>query len=219
MPVPQPTKRTLWKDAGGICSFPFCYLQSDVGATTAGDPLSTISTVAHIVSGKDGGPRRDGSFPPHQIDALANLIHLCPTHHMLVDTQPMKYTADLVHRWKAEHEARVKKHGFGYFEKALIWLREVLQQSGAICASPDCRHGMPAFAPDTYNDTITLIDISGLPSLASGNLVVLCVEHKDEVQKNRQEFSSSVLRPWKRRREEEERESAEYDRQLEIDAD
>ena len=46
-----------------------------------------------------------------ELNAVENLIVLCPTHHSLVDCQPETYTADLLREWKQRHEATVaNKH-------------------------------------------------------------------------------------------------------------
>ena len=42
-----------------------------------------------------------------QLNAVENLIVLCPTHHTLVDCQPETYTADMLRKWKQTHEATV----------------------------------------------------------------------------------------------------------------
>ena len=42
-----------------------------------------------------------------QLNAVENLIVLCPTHHTLVDCQPETYTADMLREWKQTHEATV----------------------------------------------------------------------------------------------------------------
>lgn len=42
-----------------------------------------------------------------ELNAVDNLIVLCPTHHACVDRQPETYTADLLRKWKQTHEAMV----------------------------------------------------------------------------------------------------------------
>ena len=44
-----------------------------------------------------------------QLNAVANLIVLCPTHHTLVDSQPETYPTDLLREWKQTHETAVVK--------------------------------------------------------------------------------------------------------------
>lgn len=41
-------------------------------------------------------------------DEYANLILLCRDHHKLVDDQPNTYTAEVLHRYKGEHEATIR---------------------------------------------------------------------------------------------------------------
>ena len=42
-----------------------------------------------------------------ELNAVENLIVLCPNHHTRVDGQPETYTADLLREWKQTHEATV----------------------------------------------------------------------------------------------------------------
>ncbi|MCB9551939.1 MAG: hypothetical protein H6705_08655 [Myxococcales bacterium] len=54
-------------------------------------------------------------------DEADNLILLCPTHHTLIDKVPEQYPAELLRRWKAEHEAWVEVSSPGRCARSLSW--------------------------------------------------------------------------------------------------
>ncbi len=219
MGVKPTIKKLLWDNAGGVCSFPFCYLGCAVPPTKEGDDRNTVEEVTHIISGKDKGPRGDSQFPRTQIDDLANLILLCPTDHRLVDKQERAFNAGRLLQWKREHEGRVAKFGKKYFKKARQDLRETIRRSGGICAEPKCGGTMPPYAPGSYFLSVTFIEIATLPSLLYRNLVILCPTHKNEAEAKRNRFRPDLLRDWKSKQEDAERMAADYDRELSIDAE
>jgi len=91
--------------AGGRCEFEGCneYLLKD--------DLTQIEfnnqQYAHIIADSPKGPRGQEDSSEHALD-VNNIILLCPKHHHLVDTQPEKFSKEMLMEMKLKHEARVQ---------------------------------------------------------------------------------------------------------------
>jgi len=103
MSISEKDIKKLWGLAGGRCSFPGCdekclpFLDSE-------DP-TVIGEMAHVIAKKPKGPRGQKGGGD---DTYENLILLCPTHHRTIDKAPEgKFTVEIIHKWKEEHEAEV----------------------------------------------------------------------------------------------------------------
>lgn len=83
------------------CAFPNC---SHSVALYDG---ALVLEFAYIDGQTPGGPRFDPSCPANEVQSLDNVIVLCPTHHMLVDAQPEKYSAEFLRKIRAAHEEAV----------------------------------------------------------------------------------------------------------------
>lgn len=104
----QADLKLLWGRAAARCAFPECRVLCAADATP-GDPAAVLGEIAHIIAHSDGGPRSDASLRGEERDRYANLILLCPAHHAHVDKQPNTFTADMLRRWKEEHERWVNE--------------------------------------------------------------------------------------------------------------
>jgi hypothetical protein len=76
-------RRIAMQELGAKCVFPGCVPQY-----VSGFPLVEV---AHIYSLNPGAPRFDSTL---SIDSRKNAVILCPNHHILVDREPHKYTAE-----------------------------------------------------------------------------------------------------------------------------
>lgn len=101
------TLKVLFSEAGNLCAYPRCNNRVVMPETEEGDQKAVQGDIAHIIAASPDGPRADPSFPRDQLAEEKNLIVLCGYHHKLVDTQPLKYTADMLRRWKHDHSTRV----------------------------------------------------------------------------------------------------------------
>lgn len=86
--------------SGNQCAFPGCN-------TPFYDPAAGVilGEIAHICAQSPGGPRFDPRLTENEVHSASNLMVLCAVHHKLVDDQPDVYTADVLRRMKADHEA------------------------------------------------------------------------------------------------------------------
>ena len=101
MSYTEKTKKILWGKSGGKCAFPEC--ERDL----IGKEDNIQGEICHIVARNEGGPRWRADFLG-DIDGEENLILLCSEHHKIIDDFPEKYTEELIHQYKSEHEEIVK---------------------------------------------------------------------------------------------------------------
>jgi hypothetical protein len=107
MGISLKTHKILWGRAAGHCSEPTC--RKDVYEDeTETDDATLVGENCHIVAEKDDGPRGDPSMAKEQRGKYENLILLCRNHHKIVDAQPGKYTVEVLHKMKDEHEEWVR---------------------------------------------------------------------------------------------------------------
>lgn len=104
----DPEIKRLWALSAGRCNKPDCREVLLVDPTQF-DEAVVMGEQAHIAPHGDAGPRRISKVPVDERDTYDNIILLCPNHHRgPVDGQPNTYTEELLHQWKAEHEAWVR---------------------------------------------------------------------------------------------------------------
>lgn len=96
-------KKTLFARAGNSCSFPHC------GIALVSEDGVLVGEICHIESVFEGGVRYNPTKSAEELSSLDNLIALCPTHHRLVDSQPLVYTTEWLIRAKAAHERNVER--------------------------------------------------------------------------------------------------------------
>lgn len=139
--------------AGGRCEFPGCnrfLLSHHVTASKA-----NFSEAAHIVAFREDGPRGDGAERRDlaNINAIENLMFLCPICHRLIDTHPEQYPVGELRRYKREHEARIHHLTSLGPEDASTVVRLIATVGGKAPTIPDAavldalRPGYPASLP------------------------------------------------------------------------
>ncbi len=99
----QPTKDTLAKRAGGLCSNPECR-RSTFGAKPGQDGYVNIGEAAHITAAAPGGPRYDPFLTPEQRRSQSNGVWLCQTCSDLVDSDSERFTIETLLKWKRAAE-------------------------------------------------------------------------------------------------------------------
>lgn len=99
-----PTKDLLAKRARYQCSNPDCNVHT-VGPNTSAEKATSIGEAAHIMGAKPGSARYDDTMTDVSRANSANGIWLCGNCHRRVDRDPKKYSAQLLFRWRNEHEA------------------------------------------------------------------------------------------------------------------
>lgn len=101
------TLKILFALSGNQCAEPSCSEPIIAVATHASSP-SVIGQIAHIFAVSKDGPRGKTGLTEKERNQAANLLLLCPTHHVKVDTQFETYPAPMLIEWKTRHE---KKYG------------------------------------------------------------------------------------------------------------
>lgn len=99
----QDVKDLLAKRVGYKCSNPNCR-RSTSGPQT--DPSKTVNVgvASHIAAASPGGARYDANMSQDERVSANNGIWLCQTHGKLVDNDEVKYSVDLLKKWKTLSE-------------------------------------------------------------------------------------------------------------------
>jgi len=107
--VKPQVERELWARAAGRCQFDGCNRLLFKSPVT--QERVNISEKAHIYSFSKTGPRGWGPLCPNkeQLNDLANLMLVCHDCHKTIDQDKKgeRYSADLLVKWKSEHEKRI----------------------------------------------------------------------------------------------------------------
>lgn len=93
------TKALLANRVCGRCSNPNCR-KPTLGANTNPEKTINIGVAAHICAAADGGPRYDSAMTPAERKSSQNGIWLCQSCAKLIDSDPIKYSKELLYTWK-----------------------------------------------------------------------------------------------------------------------
>ncbi len=102
--IPESELKILFARSGNLCAFPGCQTQV---IAQEGDESKPLAEMAHLIAYGDSGPRADPSLPIQERNKAANLILLCPTHHVIVDKFEYQYNVHVLRQMKQMHEERV----------------------------------------------------------------------------------------------------------------
>jgi hypothetical protein len=105
---PKHVKETLAKRVGTLCSNPQCSVPT-YGPHT--EPTKGISkgAAAHIRAASIGGPRYDPDMTAEERKGIGNGIWLCRSCADLIDTDDVRFTGEILQRWKQVAEQRAQK--------------------------------------------------------------------------------------------------------------
>lgn len=101
MGSPEPKRSTvgrLFAFSRNRCAFPGCMnpLFEKTGTNTG--------IICHIRARRRGGPRYDPKQSDEERHGYDNLILLCARHSKVIDSEPLRYTVELLQQLKAIHE-------------------------------------------------------------------------------------------------------------------
>src|SRR5436309_1735496 len=100
-------KDTLARRAGMRCSNPACR-KLTVGPQDNPSGTINIGVAAHITAASPGGPRYDTLLPSEWRRAMDNGIWLCQNCSKVVDSDPERFTVEVLDRWKQLAEANAR---------------------------------------------------------------------------------------------------------------
>lgn len=95
--------------ASYLCSNPACTRMTCGPCAEDGNRSAKAGVAAHICAAAPGGPRYDRHQTPAERATISNAIWLCGTCSQLIDkNNGVDFPAELLRRWKADHEALMK---------------------------------------------------------------------------------------------------------------
>ena len=129
---PPSTLKLLFGLSGNQCAHPDCSNTLIEERTEHSDDRVTAH-ICHIYAISEKGPRARPGLTQAELNAAGNLILLCAYHHAVVDAQHESYPAELLLKWKRDHEEKYRwrypanRGGVGsgalspgYFPRALV---------------------------------------------------------------------------------------------------
>lgn len=122
----QKSKEILAKRAGQVCSNPDCRHPTS-GPHTEDNKAINLGEAAHIKAAREGTARYDLNMTDEERRDISNGIWLCRECARRIDLDEKKYTVELLHRWKKEHEDY-----FASGKPPAVAAREVTVRDGGI---------------------------------------------------------------------------------------
>lgn len=117
-PVKPSARNVLFALSGNQCARPECTLPVTERRTVP------VGEVCHIHPKRPGNPvhpRWNPDLSEDEINDISNLILLCRHHHRIVDrVEPELYSADLLRRWKNDHEEKNSAPQYGHSSASVV---------------------------------------------------------------------------------------------------
>ena len=97
------TVECIAKRANYLCSLPQCRRRT-LGPKKCGNGIVNIGVAAHITAASPRGPRYDPSLSKEERKSQSNGIWCCQNHVKLVDDDKVKFTVEILKKYKADIE-------------------------------------------------------------------------------------------------------------------
>ena len=119
MKDPSPsTRNVLFALSGNECAHPECPLPVTERRTI---PVGEVCHIHPKKSGNPVHPRWNPDLSEDELNDISNLILLCRHHHRIVDrSEPGLYCADLLRKWKDDHEERNSAPQYGHSSASVV---------------------------------------------------------------------------------------------------
>jgi len=103
-------QKILWSRAAARCSMPDC--KDKLILDVSSGETATLGQMCHIVGEKNSRSNARGisNMPIQKRNKYSNLILLCAKHHLVIDKDEKKYTIELLHSFKDDHELWVEEN-------------------------------------------------------------------------------------------------------------
>ncbi|GJJ02767.1 hypothetical protein RugamoR64_33050 [Duganella rhizosphaerae] len=100
---PPDVIKVLERRVNGKCSNPDCRVPTS-GPTADEKKSNNMGVAAHIKAASPGGPRYDKDMGSELRKGIGNAIWLCSNCSTIIDKDSVRYTVDLLQRWKQKAE-------------------------------------------------------------------------------------------------------------------
>ena len=163
--IPEWIALRLWVKAAGRCEFNGC--NKDVYTEGLTLKKQKLGEIAHIVAAEKDGPRGDDPLPMKDRNEFDNLMLVCREHHKHFDVLYVAdYPADLLRKWKKDHEKRVEwLLSTGPIAKTkIIRIRVKIGNETVSCTEDDIREAIAPKYP--LDDNAIEVDLRPVPEFA-----------------------------------------------------
>ncbi len=107
------TKRALAARANYSCSFPGCGKRSTFRSSESAKSVVNVGIAAHIHAASPGFRRYSAAMTSQQRTDISNGIWLCANHSMEIDRDEKRFSPEVLHQMREEHERRMQEQGSG----------------------------------------------------------------------------------------------------------
>lgn len=106
--IPEKVKIRLWGKAAGRCQYEGCNKPLWLDTLTKAE--FNTAYIAHIISDKPDGPRRDPQLSEKLKNEISNLMLMCDEHHRLIDREDVEgHPVERLCEMKRKHEQRIER--------------------------------------------------------------------------------------------------------------
>ena len=113
--------KNLYAKSGNICAFPGCSCKLFFDETN-------LSEICHIQGLNPTSARYNPNLSDDEANSIENMILLCPTHHKLVDQQPLVYSVERLKEMKTLHEKWVEQQLYNEQKDFYTELQKIFQK-------------------------------------------------------------------------------------------
>lgn len=103
------TLKILFGESLNQCAYPGCTNPLIEPGTRQSNSV-IVGEICHIYARSPGGPRWKDGLTEIELNSPENLILLCRNCHVIVDGQPETFPAEMLQKWKRDHEAQTQSH-------------------------------------------------------------------------------------------------------------
>ncbi len=96
-------KRVLALRVNYLCSNPDCRAQTS-GPQVDAEKAVNVGVAAHVAGAAEGGPRYEADMTAKARSSIFNAIWLCQNCAKKIDSDPIRFTVELLKEWKEEAE-------------------------------------------------------------------------------------------------------------------
>lgn len=125
------TLKVLFGESLNQCAYPGCTNPLIEPGTRQSNSV-IVGEICHIYARSPGGPRWKDGLTEIELNSPENLILLCRNCHVIVDGQPEIFPAEMLQKWKRDHEAQTQSQPSANLDIIRKFIDEKIREEIAI---------------------------------------------------------------------------------------